>query len=59
MSDKCGWTFDDNYSYYDTACENTFMFECDGILQNEFRYCPYCGKAIEEIKPEVMTDDAE
>jgi len=44
----CKWTYDENYYYYGTECGNVFQFDCGGIEENEFKYCPYCGKYIEE-----------
>lgn len=42
--------------YYDTQCKLSFEF-LGGSKLNEidtdFKYCPYCGKEIEEVKDEV------
>jgi hypothetical protein len=46
MPDKCKWTYDDD-GYYDTSCDNAFVFISDGPLENDFKYCPYCGREIE------------
>ena len=46
----CKWTYDENYYYYETECGNVFQFDSEGIEENQFKYCPYCGKFIEEEK---------
>lgn len=57
MTDKemktCKWVIDGNCyeTVYKTECDNMFEFSVDGIKENEFIYCPYCGgKIIEEKK---------
>lgn len=46
----CIWTLDD-YSY-DTSCDDSFKFYEDGIKENNFKFCPYCGGHIVEVKDE-------
>lgn len=36
----------DEYGVYDTSCNNTQYFSDGGIKENEYKYCPYCGKRI-------------
>jgi len=54
MSKHCHWTFDDNeYApMWNTGCNNTFSFTEDGIEENGFKYCPYCGNRIDPVQPE-------
>ncbi len=42
----CKWKEDDGF--YATECEHGFYFNDDGIDENNFIYCPYCGKRIQE-----------
>jgi RNA polymerase-binding transcription factor DksA len=46
----CEWVLDDHldeYNYtYDTACNQLYQFEVGSIKENDFKYCPYCGKEI-------------
>ena len=44
----CKWTYDNCDGCYETSCKNMFEFTVDGIRQNEFKYCPYCGGKIQE-----------
>ncbi len=44
----CKWHLEDNFDYaiWETQCDNTFEFTVDGIEENNFKYCPYCGGVI-------------
>ena len=33
-------------NHWVTKCNEAFHFECDGVTDNKFRFCPYCGKPI-------------
>lgn len=46
---SCEWKpdFDDN-SIHSTACGNNHMFITGDTVANHYKYCPYCGLAIEE-----------
>lgn len=45
---KCRWNLDDyDSNTYKTSCsEHEFQFFTDGPIENNFKYCPYCGKEI-------------
>ena len=51
VPDKCVWEFDSNedQEHYDTACGHAFWFSYTK-RDKEFKFCPYCGKEIEEAK---------
>ena len=42
----CTWIYDSFYSYYHTSCGNDFETIDGDIEENNFKYCPYCGKTI-------------
>jgi hypothetical protein len=45
---KCIWVFnDDGGGFFDTECGEAFCFD-GGSIDKEFKYCPYCGRKIEE-----------
>jgi len=51
--DKCKWEKLDGYDreqYYDTECGNSRYFPENDEDILYFKYCPYCGKAIEPIE---------
>ena len=33
---------------YETKCDNVFEFTHEGIKENDFKYCPFCGGSITE-----------
>ena len=33
---------------YETKCDNVFEFTHEGIKENNFKYCPFCGGSITE-----------
>ncbi len=45
-TNQCIWEFDDHYCFYETDCKHSFQFMDDGIDENNFKYCPYCGRKI-------------
>lgn len=50
----CTWTLDTNewHAYWRPSCgDRLFEFVADGPDENEFRFCPYCGKSIIEEVP--------
>jgi hypothetical protein len=51
----CTWKLDadPDYTVYSTGCQNDFMFEADGPIENGFNYCPYCGDVLRVSTPEL------
>lgn len=45
----CNWTYDDYHDMYQTSCDQAQQFMNDGIKENHYKYCPYCGKEIFEV----------
>lgn len=47
---KCIWALDDDDSgCWQTDCSNAFIFNEGGCKENNFKFCPYCGKTLKEI----------
>lgn len=46
----CYWLYDEDSGAYDTACDNTLLLNDGTPAENDFRFCPYCGKAIEVVE---------
>ena len=50
----CKWCKDgykwEYYEYWETGCDNLFQFHAGGPKENHFKFCPYCGKPIEEVR---------
>lgn len=56
---KCQWTLDSGpeYEVWESACGEMWQFETDGPTRNRMRFCCYCGKPLEEVRP--TNDDDE
>jgi len=49
-TEHCKWSSDQNdSSWYESECGMSFVFENGGPINNEFKYCPKCGKLLKEI----------
>ena len=48
---KCVWKINKVFcdDYYETSCGASFRFP-PKRRSNVFKYCPYCGKEIEEVE---------
>lgn len=44
----CVWSEDNLDGYWITGCKNAHEFMNDGIEENKYKFCPYCGKKIKE-----------
>ena len=43
----CAWVLDDeDNNTWATTCGNMYVFMEGGPVENDMRYCPYCGKRI-------------
>ena len=57
MNDKaevCKWTEEDpEWGRWNSGCGQTFCFDMSSSPdENDFAFCPYCGKPLEVIEPE-------
>ena len=43
----CTWIENED-GVYETNCDNMFVFNDGGPVENGFRYCPYCGRELRE-----------
>ena len=39
----------DGEMLHETECNNTHVFMAGNCTDNDYRFCPYCGKEISEI----------
>jgi len=46
---SCKWEYDWRNDTWDTGCGDSFIVIDATPSQNGMRYCPYCGKVINEI----------
>lgn len=56
---KCVWReFEsDDCDWWDTGCAHAYTIIEGTPLENEMKYCTYCGKEIEEILIETLPDE--
>ena len=48
--DVCEWKYNDSEYYFESSCDHLHIFMSDGPKENEYRFCPYCGKKIKEVE---------
>jgi hypothetical protein len=47
IEETCEWTYDDYHDCWETSCKNAWvMTEGGSPLDNEYKFCPACGKQI-------------
>ena len=56
-SATCDWTHDEN-GPDETQCGHAFEFTYDGVKENDFKFCPFCGGAI-VVKEKLCDHDWE
>ena len=48
---QCQWTdMGDDFGGWETGCGEAFTFAADGIEENGFNFCPYCGGRIDALE---------
>ncbi len=53
---SCLWT-EDGDGMWETTCHNAFVFMTDGPKENEMKFCPDCGRVLEENTQTEETPD--
>ena len=47
--ETCKWKLGFEYAdYYETSCGEAFQFTDGSPTENKMKFCPYCGKPLEE-----------
>jgi hypothetical protein len=44
----CEWEEEADGEYWETSCNEAHCFITDGPKENNYQYCPYCGKILKE-----------
>ena len=47
--DVCEWKYNDSEYYFESSCKHLHIFMSDDPKENEYRFCPYCGKKIKVV----------
>ena len=48
--DVCEWKYNDTEYYWESSCDHLHIFMSDGPKENEYEFCPYCGKKIKVVE---------
>ena len=48
--DMCEWKYNGTEYYWESSCEHLHIFMSDGPKENEYDFCPYCGKKIKVVE---------
>ena len=48
--DVCEWKYNYSEYYFESSCEHLHIFMSDGPKENEYDFCPYCGKKIKVVE---------
>ena len=48
--DVCEWRYNDTEYYWESSCDHLHIFMSDGPKENEYDFCPYCGKKIKVVE---------
>jgi hypothetical protein len=50
----CVWSLaDDDASHWETGCGHAFSFNEDGPVENQQKFCGYCGGTLVPVGPET------
>ena len=47
--DVCEWKYNDTEYYWESSCDHLHIFMSDGPKENDYDFCPYCGKKIKIV----------
>ena len=47
--DVCEWKYNDTEYYWESSCDHLHIFMADGPKENDYDFCPYCGKKIKIV----------
>jgi len=51
----CQWELEiGEHDIYHTSCGNAQIFICCNVEENNYKYCPYCGKPIKQVEPKSL-----
>ena len=50
FNDVCEWKYNNSEYYWESSCDHLHIFMSDGPKENEYEFCPYCGKKIKVVE---------
>ena len=57
--DVCQWKYNDTEYCWESSCDHLHIFMIDGPKENEYDFCPYCGKKIKCVDNGNKESEAE
>lgn len=48
----CKWIYDEDDDFWETECGGAFTLMAGTPKDNRMKFCPYCGKKIEQKEKE-------
>jgi len=48
--EDCDWRFNVHFNSYESECDQIYCLSDEIDNYQNFKYCPFCGKKINEIK---------
>jgi len=49
--EECEWKYvDDDWGIYETQCDHAYCFEAGDLKENNYTYCPACGRRVKEVE---------
>lgn len=45
----CVWKNDTDGNWYPACCDEIFIFNDGGPVENNFNHCPYCGRELGQL----------
>lgn len=55
---ECKWEYQEDEDCWDTECGNKFVLEVGTPIENDFHFCPYCGRDLFDGEIENGHDEA-
>jgi hypothetical protein len=46
----CIWKYDEYDNTHETSCGEMYYFPDGDVKENHYKYCPFCGKKIKEVR---------
>lgn len=51
LKERCEWEVTDpEFGMWETSCDNSFLINVGSPIQNDMRFCCYCGHPLKEIQ---------
>jgi len=59
MLKECTWKYDGSYDAWETSCGSSFVIYDGTPIENDMRFCPYCGNTLVVEENDYLDDEEE